>query len=408
MSENVKKNNFLRICVITILMLLYLYITVYSAVPDKITMIEGKEISYPFHNFITMSLDAECSVKATGGKLVSSKVGKENVKLSLFGIIPLKNVDINVISANTVIAGGNVIGIKLNTPGLTVVSLESFVTRDYSKAKPYEGKNIQRGDIILSINGKEIESVDEFINELQVSKENKITLEIMRNNTKFNETFLAKIDRNDGKYKLGIWVKNVTSGVGTVTYINPENGEFGALGHGINDIDESSLLKINGGKAYDAVVLSVNKGKKGAPGEIRGAMREGSIFGSVTQNTTQGIFGYLTENVDMENKQYEIALKNEVVPGEAKILCTVSGNECKEYKIRIEKANYSNELDSKDMVIRVTDRKLLEETGGIVQGMSGSPIIQNGKIIGAVTHVLINDPTRGYGIFIENMLENAA
>lgn len=408
MNENVKKNKSLRICVITLLILLYLYITIYSAVPDKITMIEGKEISYPFHNFITMSLDAKCSVKVAGGKLVSSTVGKENVKLSLFGIIPLKNVDINVISANTVIAGGNVIGIKLNTPGLTVVSLESFVTRDYSKAKPYEGKNIQRGDIILRINGKSVDNVDEFIKELQVSKESKITLEIMRNNIKFSENFNAKIDRNDGKYKLGIWVKNVTSGVGTVTYINPESGEFGALGHGINDIDESNLLKINGGKAYDAVVLSVNKGKKGAPGEIRGAMREGNVYGNITKNTSQGIFGYVTGNANIDNEQYEIALKNEVVPGEAKILCMVCGNECKEYKIRIEKVNYNNELDSKDMVIRVTDKKLLEETGGIVQGMSGSPIIQNGKIIGAVTHVLINDPTRGYGIFIENMLENAA
>lgn len=403
-----KRNRFFRFFVIVILMLLYLYITVYSAVPDKITMIEGREISYPFHNFITMSFDAKCSVKAVNNKLISSTVGRENVKLSLFGIIPLKSVDINVISANTVVAGGNVIGIKLNTPGLTVVSCEGFVTRDYSKARPYEGRNIQRGDIILAINGKMIESVDQFIDALQVSKENKIVLEIMRNNIKFTESFYAKIDRNDGRYKLGIWVKNVTSGVGTVTYINPENGEFGALGHGINDIDESNLLKINGGRAYDAVVLSVNKGKKGAPGEIRGAMREGNVFGNITQNTAQGIFGYLTENVDVENKQYEIALKNEVIPGDAKILCTVSGNECREYKIRIEKVNHNNELDAKDMVIKVTDRKLLEETGGIVQGMSGSPIIQNGKIIGAVTHVLINDPTRGYAIFIENMLENAA
>lgn len=388
-------------------MLLYLYITIYSAIPDKITLIEGKEMSYPFHNFVTLSLDAKCSVKAVNNKLVSSNVGKENVKLSLFGVIPLKTVDVNVISANTVIAGGNVIGIKLNTPGLTVVSFESFTGRDYLKTKPYEGKNIQRGDMILSINGKGIDSVDQFINEIQSKKDDKITLEIMRNNTKFTEDFYAKVDRNDGRYKLGIWVKNVTSGVGTVTYINPETGKFGALGHGINDIDENNLLKINGGKAYDAVVLSVNKGKKGTPGEIRGAMREGKVYGTIVENTNRGVFGYLESDIDISNNQYEVALKNEVMIGDAKILCTVSGNELREYSIKIEKANYNNEVDRKDMVIRVTDKRLLEETGGIVQGMSGSPIIQNGKIIGAVTHVLINDPTRGYGIFIENMLEKA-
>lgn len=407
MKGNLKNNKFLKICVITFFVLLYLYVTVYSAIPDKITMIEGKEMSYPFHNFVTLSLDAKCSVKAVNNKLVSSNVGKENVKLSLFGFIPLKTVDINVISANTVIAGGNVIGIKLNTPGLTVVSFEEFFTRDYSKAKPYEGKNIQRGDMILSINDKGIESVDDFVNELQNIKDGKITLEIMRNDIKFTEVFYSKIDRNDGKYKLGIWVKNVTSGVGTVTYINPQNGEFGALGHGINDIDESNLLKITGGKAYEAVVLSVNKGKKGTPGEIRGAMREGKVYGTVTQNTNCGIFGYLSGNVDINDNQYEVSLKNEVTTGDAKILCTVSGNDCEEYDIKIEKVNYNNEIDRKDMVIRVTDKNLLEKTGGIVQGMSGSPIIQNGKIIGAVTHVLINDPTRGYGIFIENMLEKA-
>lgn len=403
-----KKNKFLRIFVITVLMLMYLYAAIYSAVPDKITMIEGKEISYPFHDFITISFEKDSSVEVSKNKLVSNVSGRENVKLSLFGIIPLKTVDINVIADNTVIAGGNVIGMKLNTEGLVVVSLENFTTRDYTKAKPYEGKNIQRGDMIVSINDKKIDSIDSFINELQVIKGNAVVLEIMRNNNKFKETFNAEVDRNDGKYKLGLWVKNVTSGVGTVTYINPENNEFGALGHGINDIDESNLLKINGGRAYDAIVLSVNKGKKGNPGEIRGAMSEDNLYAEITKNTRCGIFGVLEEGANISDKQYEIGLKNEVVSGEATILCTVEGKDCDEYKIRIEKVNYNNELDSKDMVIKITDKRLLDKTGGIVQGMSGSPIIQNGKLVGAVTHVLINDPTRGYGIFIENMLEDAS
>lgn len=402
-----RKNKILRIFIITGLMLLYLYVAVYSAVPDKITMIEGEELSYPFHDFITISFEKDSSVEVSKNKLISNVTGKENIKLSLFGVIPLKTIDVNVISSNTVIAGGNVIGMKLNTEGLVVISLEDFTTRDYSKAKPYAGKNIQRGDMILSINGRKIESIDSFVDEVQRSKGSNLVLEISRNSSKFKEVFNAEVDRNDGKYKLGIWVKNVTSGVGTVTYINPENNEFGALGHGINDIDESNLLKINSGKAYDAIVLSVNKGKKGKPGEIRGAMSEDNFFANINKNTRCGIFGVLDREVDVSNRQYEIGLKSEVVPGDATIFCTVEGRECKEYKIRIEKANYNNTLDAKDMVIRITDKRLLEKTGGIVQGMSGSPIIQNGKLIGAVTHVLINDPTRGYGIFIENMMEEA-
>lgn len=402
-----RKNKILRIVIIIGLMLLYLYIAVYSAVPNKITMIEGEELNYPFHDFITISFEKDSSVEVSQNKLVSNVTGKENIKLSLFGVIPLKTVNVNVISSNTVIAGGNVIGMKLNTEGLVVISLEEFTTRDYSKVRPYLGKNIQRGDMILSINGNQIESIDNFIEEIQDSKGNNLVLEISRNNSKFKETFNAEVDRNDGKYKLGIWVKNVTAGVGTVTYINPKNNEFGALGHGINDIDESDLLKINGGKAYDAIVLSVNKGKKGKPGEIRGAMSEDNFYASISKNTRCGIFGVLDEDVEVPSRQYEIGLKNEVVPGNATILCTVEGKECKEYKVRIEKANYNNTLDAKDMVIRITDKRLLEKTGGIVQGMSGSPIIQNGKLVGAVTHVLINDPTRGYGIFIENMMEEA-
>ena len=402
-----RKNKILRIFIIAGLMLLYLYIAVYSALPDKITMIEGEELTYPFYDFITISFEKESSVEVAQNKLISNVTGKDNIKLSLFGVIPLKTVDVNVISSNTVIAGGNVIGMKLNTEGLVVVSLEEFTTRDYSKAKPYSGKNIQRGDMILSVNGSKIENIDGFIEEIQRTKGSNLVLEISRNNNKFKETFNAEVDRNDGKYKLGIWVKNVTSGVGTVTYINPKNNEFGALGHGINDIDESNLLRINGGKAYDAIVLYVNKGKKGKPGEIRGAMSEDNLFASISKNTRCGIFGVLDEDVEVPSSQYEIGLKNEVVPGDATILCTVEGKECKEYKIKIEKANYNNTLDAKDMVIRITDKRLLEKTGGIVQGMSGSPIIQNGKLIGAVTHVLINDPTRGYGIFIENMMEEA-
>lgn len=388
-------------------MIIYLYIAVYTSIPDSITLVEGKSISYPFQKFITMSLEKN-SVKVSNNSILPIGSGIENAKLSLFGIIPLKTVNINVISTNTLFAGGNVIGMKMQLEGLVVVSLEGFTTREYKKAEPYLGKNIQRGDTIVSLNNKKVESAEEFIEAIQKSKGALVTLGIIRNGNLFSEVINAEIDRNDGKYKLGLWVKDSASGVGTVTFINPKNNEFGALGHGVNDIDGNGLLNISTGRAYDAVILSVNRGKKGAPGELHGAMRGEDVIADIKKNTRCGVFGIIKSNIDMDKNQYEIGLKSEIVPGSAVILSTVSGNKCEEYNIKIEKVNYNNEVDSKDMVIRVTDKRLIEKTGGIVQGMSGSPIIQNGKIVGAVTHVLINDPTRGYGIFIENMLEEAS
>jgi len=204
-----------------------------------------------------------------------------------------------------------------------------------------------------------------------------------------------------------MWVKNITSGVGTVTYIDKNTGMFGALGHGISDIDGMNLLDVESGTAYKAVILSVKKGQKGNPGELKGAIRESNIFGEVIKNTKFGVFGYVNNTIEVTGEEYEICLKNEVKEGKAQILSTIDGEKVEAYDIYIEQVNTHGEIQEKSMVIRVTDKELIEETGGIVQGMSGSPIIQNGKLVGAVTHVLINEPTKGYGIFIETMLENS-
>ncbi|MBP3285202.1 MAG: SpoIVB peptidase [Clostridia bacterium] len=388
--------------------LLYVYVSIYSNVPSSITLIEGKEITYPFYQILNMDFSPESSIKAVGSKLSSSVVGKESVRVSLFGKIPLKKIDVNVISKSVVLADGEIIGMKLKTPGLTVVTFEEFTGRNYQKVRPYENLNIQRGDMITSIDGEEITDVDMFVDRIQKSQGRELILELQRNKEKLTERIKPEIDRNDGKYKLGIWVKDLTSGVGTVTFIEPSRYMFAALGHGINDIDEMNLLEIKGGTAYRAMVLSVVKGQKGAPGEIRGAMKENDIFGNIVKNTRNGVFGYLDNNVELSLNPIEVGLKDEVMEGEAEILATVSGNDPKRYKVMIEKVNRKDSTLGRNMVIRVTDEELIAKTGGIVQGMSGSPIIQNGKLIGAVTHVLINEPTRGYGIFVENMLNEMA
>jgi len=393
--------------IINIFLLIYTYSLIYSAIPQTLTMIQGEELTYPFYDFININFSEKSNVRAVGSSLIAPTIGKEKATLSLFGIIPVKNIDVNVVSDSVVVGGGEAIGLKLSSSGLTVVTFEEITTRDYSKVKPYKDKNIQRGDIIVEINGVKVEEVNQFVKEIQKSQGNSIELSFLRNGTLYKETMTPQIDRNDGKYKLGMWVKNITSGVGTVTYIDKNSGTFGALGHGISDIDNMDLLDVESGTAYKAVILSVNKGKKGSPGELKGAIRENAVYGDVVKNTRFGVFGYIEDDAKIVGDEYEICLKGDVKEGAAQILSTIDGEETKAYDINIEQVNTHGEIKEKSMIIRVTDKQLIEQTGGIVQGMSGSPIIQNGKLIGAVTHVFINDPTRGYGIFIENMMEAA-
>jgi len=392
---------------VNIFLLIYTYSLIYSATPETLTMIQGKELRYPFYDFIDIKFSETSNIRAVGSNLISPAIGKEKATLSLFGKIPLKNVDVNIVSNSVVVAGGDAIGMKLSSSGLTVVTFEEITTRDYSKVKPYKDKNIQRGDTIVEINGVKVEEVNHFIKEIQKSKGEPIELSYLRNGKLYKETLTPEIDRNDGKYKLGMWVKNITSGVGTVTYIDKNTGTFGALGHGISDIDGMALLNVESGTAYKAVILSVKKGKKGNPGELKGAIRENDIYGEVVKNTRFGVFGYINEDAEILGKEYEICLKNEVKEGKAQILSTINGEQVKGYDIEIEQVNTHGEIQEKSMIIRVTDKELIDKTGGIVQGMSGSPIIQDGKLVGAVTHVLINEPTRGYGIFIETMLESS-
>lgn len=396
-----------KIITVTLCLIIYAYAVVYSVIPSTLTMIQGKELSYPFYDFIDINFSEGSNIKTVGSNLISPIIGKEEATLALFGVIPVKKIDVNVVSDSVVVSGGEAIGMKLNSSGLTIVTFEEVTTRDYSKVKPYKDKNIQRGDTIVEVNGVKVEEVNQFIKEIQKTKGAPVELSFLRNSKLYKENLTPVIDRNDGKYKLGMWVKNITSGVGTITYIDKNTGMFGALGHGISDIDGMDLLDVRDGTAYKAVILSVKKGLKGNPGELKGAIRENDVYGEVVKNTRFGVFGYIDKDADIQGEEYEICLKNDVKEGEAKILSTINGEEVREYDICIEQVNTHGEIKEKSMIIRIIDPKLIEETGGIVQGMSGSPIIQDGKLVGAVTHVLINEPTRGYGIFIENMLEEA-
>lgn len=393
--------------IVNIFLLIYAYSIIYGLIPESLTLIRGKELSYPFYDFIDINFNEKTNISVAGGSLISPAIGKESAVLSLFGKIPLKNIEVNVVSDSVVICGGDAIGMKLNSLGLTVVTFEEITARDYSKVRPYKDKNIQRGDVIVEINGESVNDVNSFIKEIQKSKGNPIELSYLRNGKVYKESIKPEIDRNDGKYKIGMWVKNMTSGVGTVTYIDKNTKTFGALGHGISDMDGTELLNVEKGTAYNAIILSVKKGKRGNPGELNGAIRENNVYGEVRKNTRFGVFGYINSDLEVVGEEYEIGLKGEVEVGKAQIISTIDGEKKKAYDIEIEQVNTYGEIQEKSMIIRVVDKGLIDKTGGIVQGMSGSPIIQNGKLVGAVTHVLINDPTRGYGIFIETMLENS-
>ena len=299
---------------------------------------------------------------------------------------------------------GMAIGIYMETDGVLVLSTESIKGMDGNEYEP--AKNlIKSGDYIVGINDKQIETKKELVQAVNKLTKQDVVLEIRRNEETIDVKIKAvEVERDD--FKLGIWVKDNVQGLGTVTYIT-ENGDFGALGHGIHDAETDQLLEISDGISYKTKLTGVTKGVKGEPGGLEGIIIYNSYneLGTVNKNTNNGIFGRITESSQVigNTQPMQICKKNDIKLGKATIRCTIN-NTVKEYDIKIKNVDRYTANVNKGIYIEVVDKELLKLTGGIVQGMSGSPILQNGKIVGAVTHVLVNDPTRGYGIFIEDML----
>jgi stage IV sporulation protein B len=310
-----------------------------------------------------------------------------------------------VVPRKSVYAGGTPIGIYLETDGVFVVDTGKITDADGNACCPAENI-VKSGDYIQAVNGEAVSTKEELVSCIGKSGGEDLTLDVNRDGKEISLRIHPVQDEN-GTYRAGIWVRNDTQGIGTLTYLEAD-GSFGALGHGISDVDTGEILEVKGGTLYDADVISVIKGQQGAPGELAGIIHysEGYKIGKIENNCSNGIFGTVTNlpALVQDRQLYEIAYKQEVETGSATILCTVDGT-CREYGIEILEVRRNGKDENKSMILEVTDPKLLEKTGGIVQGMSGSPILQNGRIVGAVTHVFVNDPTKGYGIFIENMLE---
>ena len=340
-------------------------------------------------------------------EITSKNLGEYNLELKLFGLIPMRSMTIDVMPETKVIPGGKTVGVKLYTEGLLVLGTGEVIGKDRDTHKPSDRK-IESGDVVLKFNNQKIQNLNHLRKLLEKNKDQEATVLIKRDEKLLTAKIKPVQDQGDKKYKLGLWVREGTQGIGTITYYDPVNKKYGALGHAITDIDTEQIMSVENGKILSTEIRDVKKGKKGQPGELIGTFFEDStILGNIETNTASGIFGRIAEENTrvFDEKTYPIALKDEIKEGKAFILANTLGNKVEKFEIDIQKTYKFNSYSTKQMIIKITDKKLLDRTGGIVQGMSGSPILQDGKIIGAVTHVFVNDPTKGYGIFIENMIK---
>ena len=327
------------------------------------------------------------------------------MQVKLFGILPFKQVGIRVIEDQQLIPVGVPIGIYVKTEGVMVIGTGEFRSVNGEKVAPAE-HILKSGDYVVKLNGTEVADKDDLITRIENGSGEAAILTIRRG----EEYFDVKIDPvqdQTKKYKIGVWVRDNAQGVGTMTYIDSQ-GNFGALGHGINDVDTSNLMEMNDGTLYQTEIISIQKGTAGHPGEMTGMIvySDDRILGDITSNSVRGIFGKCNDKALAlgTEEAMPIGLKQEIRKGPAQILCTVDGT-TRYYDIEITDIHLDHDNVNRGIELKVTDSDLIALTGGIVQGMSGAPIIQNGKFVGAVTHVLVQDSTRGYGIFIENMLE---
>ena len=406
------------------------WLDLYTSIPDRLTVASEEQNTEIFQNIFPEWLEEAVVADGQGksdipsgnltitGKLSDSKGMDESVTVekavsdgedsyvvqcSLFGAIPIKKVEVDVVERQKIVPCGIPVGIYMKTQGVLIVGTGEVCDMQGEPQNP-GGDLVHSGDYILAVNDIPVSEKEEVVQQIGQAAGGEVKLTVLRDSD-IIELQAPVIQTGKNEYKAGIWIRDDTQGIGTLTYVTGD-GTFGALGHGINDIDTSTLLTLESGNIYDAKVCSIVKGMDGMPGEVGGVIdyQPENILGTITENSEIGIFGTLSSEPETGIEEMEVAYRQEIQTGPATILSEITG-ERKEYQIEIEKINLNNSDANKSMVIRVTDPELLEITGGIVRGMSGSPILQNGKIVGAVTHVFVKDPARGYGIFIENMLE---
>lgn len=350
-------------------------------------------------------LPVKVTYEGTNIKNVSStfSVGSNyDVEMKILGVIPVAKANLEVVDEIYVLPLGLPFGMKLYTDGLLVVDLTDVDAAD-GYVNPAKKAGLKVGDLIVSANGKKVYSNTDLSEIIEKSNGEQITFVIKRDSKNLTIKFKAVKSKSSCVYKAGIWVRDSSAGIGTLTFYSPATDVICGLGHGVYDDDTGKLLTINTGEIYASEIISYQKGKSGSPGELKGRITK-TKFADIISNCTEGVYGYCSKTFDT-TRVIPVAMKQEVENGTAYIMTTIEGDTPTLYTCTVKKIKNSN--DNQNMIIEITDKELLNATGGILQGMSGSPIIQNGKLIGAVTHVLIDTPEKGYGIYAEKMLETA-
>lgn len=399
----------------------------YAAFPSELRMFSGQQtkLDYAMPVHARLSLTHPELVKINGSaqqhvdvdmnqpiSLEPLQSGQGKMTLKLFGSIPVKTVHVQVMPELRVIPGGQTIGVKVKSAGIMVVGHHQVATASDHKTSPGEEADVKLGDLIVDINGQHINEVSKVASIVEQAGKAKapLKLRIKRNNQMIERSITPAFDTEDQAWRLGLYIRDSAAGVGTLTFYAPTQGVYGALGHVITDMDTQTAIEVEDGQVLQSSVTSINKSQHGEPGEKRAHfLKEGKVLGNVVRNTPFGIFGDMksTPTHGYSNKPIPVAFAEEVKEGPAEILTVIGGQKVEKFQIEIVHVTKQTSPATKGMVIKITDKRLIDHTGGIVQGMSGSPILQNGKLVGAVTHVFVNDPTSGYGCFIEWMLQDA-
>ncbi len=405
MSKKVKKLSFIIILSILSFFVYVIFTTPFLAIYNlsntlnsTFETVEKINKEKPFGKFVYAKYDD--SIFASAGEKKPIKVD-----LKLLNLITIKTFFANT-EEPEVYTGGDIVGFSLNGDGVVILGFGDVETED-GKFDTTQNSGLKKGDIICEIEGECVNSVADIckVANRENNQNRELEIKFKRQNEYHQSTIWSKLDKNSGIFKLGLWVKDDVSGIGTLTFVRKDNNRFGALGHAICDNDTKTIYNINSGEMYNCTVLGLKKGTKGKAGELKGLFiqSKNNKIGSVDKNTEYGVFG--EANKDYSIKQcLKAGGRLYAKPGKAYIRTSIDGGTAEDYEIEIIKTNYQSTSNEKSMVIRVTDKELLQKTGGIIQGMSGSPIIQNDMVIGAVTHVFINDPTKGFGVYLDWMI----
>lgn len=390
--------------IILFLFIVLAYVTNITQIPTNLILLNDEKIDIKTLFGIELKTQEEETIEAWQGQDIEN----QKIQVNLFGKIKVKEVSVTTLPQVKVVPIGKLIGLKLYTNGVLVIGMTELKNINNEIERAYEQTEIKEGDTILEVDNVEIDSIKTLQSVINESKGNDVQIKYARDGEILTSN-IKPIQVSENEYKLGLWVRDSASGVGTISFYEPNSRRFAALGHGISDVDTGELLNIETGEIVTSNIVNITKGKKGIPGEIKGSISNGLLVGEVNENTNFGIFGNLDNEISLTTDKYqegiEVAVRDEIQLGEATVLCTVEGNKTEEYNIEITQINYDNNTNNKSMQVKITDEKLIEKTGGIICGMSGSPIIQNGKLIGVLTNVLVSDPQVGYAVFSDIMIK---